>query len=154
MDLFNQSYATFSPCRKHRYVLTRIWDHEKPPVAFIGLNPSTANESQDDPTIRRVVRFSRSFGYGRVNMLNLFSYVTPYPHLLKECEDPIGYNDEYLKYYCRNTDVVFAWGNFDVFGRDKEVMKFFPIAYCLGKNKNGSPKHPLYLRSDTQLIKF
>lgn len=155
MDLFNQSSATFSQCRKYRYVLTRVWDTSKFRIAFVGLNPSTANETTDDPTIRRVVNFAKSFGYGGVYMLNLFAYVTPYPHELKQCEDPINNNDEYLKHYASLADkIVFCWGNFDVFGRDKKVAAMFPNAYCLGKNSNGSPKHPLYLKADTSLVPF
>ena len=147
--------ATFSLDRKYRYMLLRCWDTNKPRIAFIGLNPSTANENTDDPTIRRVVQFAKDFGYGRVYMLNLFGFVTAYPEELKMCEDPIGNNNEYLDHYCGMVDaIVFAWGNFDVFGRDKEIIKKFPSAFCLGKNKNGSPKHPLYLKSNTNLTQF
>lgn len=155
MDLFNQSSATFSQCRKYRYVLSRVWDASKPRIAFVGLNPSKANESTDDPTITRVINFANSFGYGGVYMLNLFAYVTRYPSELKQCKDPIKDNDEYLSNYSSMVDkVVFCWGNFDVFGRDVKVAAMFPNAYCLGLNSNGSPKHPLYLKSDTLLIPF
>jgi hypothetical protein len=155
MDLFNHSSATFSQCRKYRYVLSRVWDASKLCIAFVGLNPSTATEYADDPTITRVINFANSFGYGGVYMLNLFAYVTPYPSELKQCEDPIKNNDEYLSHYSSLVDkVVFCWGNFDVFGRDLKVAAMFPKAYCLGLNSNGSPKHPLYLKSDTPLIPF
>ena len=155
MDLFNQSSATFSQCRKYRYVLSRVWDASRPLIAFVGLNPSTANEYTDDPTIRRVINFANSFGYGGVYMLNLFAYVTPYPSELRQCEDPIKNNDEYLSHYSSLVDkIVFCWGNFDVFGRDIQVSAMFPNAYCLGLNSSGSPKHPLYLKADSPLIPF
>jgi hypothetical protein len=155
MDLFNQSFATFSTDRKYRYVLSRIWNAEKPRIAFIGLNPSTANETDNDPTIRRVISFANQFGYGGLYMLNLFALVTPYPNELKQGDDPVGNNDEYLDHYGPKAEkVVFAWGNFDVFGRDEQVIKMFPHAMCLGKNGNGSPKHPLYLKASTPLIPF
>jgi hypothetical protein len=155
MDLFNQSSATFSQCRKYRYVLSRVWDASKLRIAFVGLNPSTANESTNDPTITHVINFANSFGYGGLYMLNLFAYVTPYPSELKQCEDPIKDNDEYLIHYSSLVDkIVFCWGNFDVFGRDLKVASMFPKAYCLGLNASGSPRHPLYLKSDTHLIPF
>lgn len=146
------SQATFSRDRKYRYMLSRQWDEDKPMISFIGLNPSTATEQDDDPTIRRVIRFTRDFGYGGFYMLNLFAFVTAYPKELKSCADPVSGCDKYLKFYGEKSDkIVFAWGNFDVFGRDKKVIDMFPGAYCLGKNANGSPKHPLYLRADTKL---
>lgn len=155
MDLFGYKSATFSPCRKYRYVLTRIWDTDKPRVMFIGLNPSTANENTDDPTIRRVISFAKNLGYGGLYMLNLFAYVTPKPEVLFQCDDPIDSNDYYLRHYhLLSSKVIFCWGNFNVGQRDKEVIKMFPKAYCLGKNSNGSPKHPLYLKADTIPVPF
>ncbi len=157
MELFDYRDAIFSDDRKHRFLLTRAWDESKPTIAFIGLNPSTANELTDDPTIRRVIGFARSFGYGKVFMQNLFSYVTPYPHELKKCGSMINdSNTDYLLRYAKwqSNAVVFCWGNFDVLGRDKVALDMFPNAYCLGKNANGSPKHPLYLKSDTKLILY
>ena len=89
--------AIFSVCRNYRYVLWRIWDNSKPKVMFIGLNPSTANEEIDDPTIRRVKSLAKNWGYGGVYMLNLFTYVTAYPEQLKKCENPLKLADLYLK---------------------------------------------------------
>jgi len=66
-----ESGAEFSECRKYRYALWRIWDKSKPLVMFIGLNPSTANENVDDPTIRSVCRMTKNNGYGGVYMMNL-----------------------------------------------------------------------------------
>ena len=141
--------AVFSECRRYRYMLWRIWDESKPLIQFIGLNPSTANETANDNTMRRVIRYAKDWGYGGVYMMNLFAIVSTDPKILKTCEDPLGENDKYLKEIngkCQ--DVLFAWGNFDVFGRDKAVEKMFSNAVVLGYNKNNSPKHPLMCRAD------
>jgi len=142
--------AFFSGDRKHRFVLIREWDNTKPAISFIGLNPSTANEHEDDPTIRRVIAFAKSFGFGKVYMLNLFSFVTPYPKDLLNAIDLNHTNDSYIKEYTSlSKNVIFCWGNFETFGRDKKVISMIPYGFCLGKNANGSPKHPLYLKSNT-----
>jgi hypothetical protein len=152
-DLFDNNDAIFSDDRKYRYRLTRIWDLSLPLIAFIGLNPSTANEESDDPTIRRLKGFVRKWDYGGFFMYNLFALVTPYPQDLLKSDDPIGRNDEYLKLLQGKCPVVFAWGSFkEAEKRAPKVIKLFPMAYCLGKNANGSPKHPLYLPSETELI--
>lgn len=150
------SGAHFSECRKYRYGLWRKWDTDKPFIMFIGLNPSTASENMDDPTIRRVKRFAKDWGYGGVYMTNLFALVSPYPEELKTCDDPIKDNDKWLSFfYCMCKDVLFAWGSFkEAQQRAMEVSKMFPNAVCLGINKDGSPKHPLYISSKTQQINF
>jgi hypothetical protein len=155
LTLFESCNSTiFSKDKKHRYVLTRVWDESKKMIAFIGLNPSTATASTDDPTIRRVKIFAHKFGYGGLYMLNLFSFITPYPEQLQRCDDPAK-NDYYLIHYGDLADkIVFAWGNFETFGQDNRVIRMFPEAYCLGRNSNGSPKHPLYLKSNTDLQLF
>ena len=71
-----ESGAEFSPDRKYRYALWRIWDKSNPLIMFIGLNPSKANELKDDPTIRRVRRFAFDWGYGGVYMINYFNAPT------------------------------------------------------------------------------
>lgn len=159
-DLFQEvkkviNGATFSDCRKYRYALWRIWDENKPFIMFIGLNPSTANENDNDPTIRRVIGFAKDWGYGGIYMMNLFAIVSSNPEVLKTSSDPIGENDKWLleiKEKCK--DVLFAWGNFDVNGRDKTVSDIFPKAVCLGFNKNGSPKHPLYISAKQSQINY
>lgn len=148
--------AEFSQCRKYRYGLWRIWDEEKPLIMFIGLNPSTASENMDDPTIRRVKRFAKDWGYGGVYMCNLFAFVTAYPEELKTCDDPINENDKWLArfgFMCK--DVLFAWGSFkEAKQRAEVVSKMFPGAVCLGITKDGSPKHPLYIAANTKQINF
>ena len=153
-DIFNQNGAIFSDCRRYRYALWRVWDDSKGKVMFIGLNPSTANESADDPTIRRVKRFAHNWGYGGVIMLNLFTYITAYPEELMKCEDPVGPADYYLDHYAKECNkVIFAWGNFkEAEKRGIEVMQMFPYGHMLIQNKNGSPRHPLYVKADAQPI--
>lgn len=143
--------AEFSPCRKYRYVLWRIWDKQLPKVMFIGLNPSTANEITDDPTIRRVKSMAKNWGFGGVYMTNLFSFVTAYPDELLKCPDPINGNDLWLhKVASLCSEIIFAWGNFkEAQERSKKIIEMFPKAKCLQINKNGSPKHPLYVAGNT-----
>src|SRR4051812_49183760 len=76
--------ATFSECRKYRYVLWRIWDDTLPKVMFIGLNPSSANEDTDDATIRNVIALSKFNGFGSVYMLNCFPYISTNPNDLND----------------------------------------------------------------------
>lgn len=157
MDLFENNGASFSECRRYRYSLWRIWDKEKPLVMFIGLNPSTAKEDADDPTIRRVKAFAASWGFGGVYMMNLFSYVTPYPAQLMHYEDPVdGANDFQLKQIGKLcSEIIFAWGSFpEAKHRAKEVIAMFPDAKALILNNDGSPRHPLYVPKKVQIIPF
>jgi len=158
LDLFTNENAgaIFSESKNYRYVLWRKWDETKPAVMFIGLNPSTANENEDDPTIRRVKRFAFDWGFGTVYMLNLFAYVTAYPEELKKCNDPIGDNDNWLKEYAKKSDqIVFSWGSFsESKERAIKVIEMFPNSKCLVKNRDGSPKHPLYISASIKLQNF
>lgn len=157
ISLFNHSEpsgAQFSPCGQYRYGLWRKWDADKPNIMFIGLNPSTATDTMDDPTIRRVKRFAMDWGYGGVYMCNLFAYISPYPEDLKAWDDPVADNDKWLTFFatmCK--DVLFAWGSFpEADERAKIVIEMFPKAICLGLNKSGTPKHPLYIAANTKPI--
>ena len=151
----SENGATFSQCRKYRYALWRIWDKSKPTVMFIGLNPSTANEYNNDPTIRRVIRFAFEWGYGGVYMVNLFAFVTPYPEDLLNCKDPIRDNDFWLKEIGGRCDkIVFAWGSFaEAKDRAPKVIQMFH-GCALVINKDGSPRHPLYVTSQVVPIQF
>lgn len=157
MDLFTSKGAEFSVCGLYRYILWRIWDTQKPLVMFIGLNPSTANATSDDPTIRRVKRFAHEWGYGGVYMLNCFPYISTDPKKLYNFGNTKE-NDDWLKKISDKCDkIVFAWGSFDVVEdkfRDQEMMEMFPDAEALIINRNGSPRHPLYVKSDTKTVKF
>lgn len=125
-------------------------------VCFIGLNPSTANEHEPDPTITRVIDFAKRWGYGGVYMLNLFGIVSSKPEVLRTCGDAVGDNDRWLDEYVNKCErVVFAWGNFkEARERAKVIMERYQNAYCLKKNKNGTPIHPLYVKGDTVPVLF
>jgi Uncharacterized protein conserved in bacteria len=150
--------ATFSKDKMLRYLLWRVWDESKPLITFIGLNPSIANEVEDDPTIRRITDFSKDWGFGGLYMMNLFPYIATNP---KELIHNVGLlkNHLYLWTFTQHCKVVvFAWGTYNKFKDNREeadiVSDMFPYAKCLSKNADGSPKHPLYLPSHTKLVNF
>lgn len=162
--LKKDSGAIFSDCRKYRYVLWRRWnsvslfgDDPMNHIMFIGLNPSTANENDDDPTIRRVIRFAKDWGYNGVYMLNLFAIVSADPKVLQTPGLDLQMNNQHWidRMYQLSADVLFAWGTFkEAKTRAKEIISMFPYAICLGKNADGSPKHPLYIAANTVPNKF
>lgn len=148
--------ATFSKCRRFRYELHRIWDKEKPLAMFIGLNPSTANEIEPDPTIGRVEEFSRRWGFGGFYMMNLFAFVTAYPEELTNPYANTIENDSWLYNIAKSCSTIYyVWGNFK-FARErsKEILEKFPGGYAIIINKNGSPRHPLYIKGDTIPVKY
>lgn len=159
-DLFARFGANFSPCRKYRFALWRIWDTSKPLVMFIGLNPSTANETEADPTIKSVIRIAKHNGFGGVYMMNCYPMVSTDPSKLLTNSYPMEVIENELLLVIASqkcSEVVFAWGNFKVVqdtGRDQELIKLFPNAKAIAVNKNGSPKHPLYCRSNSPLVPF
>jgi len=149
--------ATFSDCRKYRYTLSRTWNGKKKTILFIGLNPSTANEKIDDPTIRRCINYAQNWGYGSLLMVNLFAYRATMPTELKNVKNPIGNdNDLHIIELSKKADLaVAAWGNEgSLLNRDKEVKIIIPILMCLKINKSGQPAHPLYQKKDLKLIKY
>ncbi len=151
------SSAEFSPCRKYRYTLKRVWDESKPMVQFIGLNPSTANENENDATVRRCINFAASWGYGGMFMTNIFSYVSTNPDDLKTSGENTNKNDAALiETAAQCTLVVFAWGaSFKQHQeRMNEVKKMFPGASCIKISKTGEPCHPLYLKGDLKPIRY
>jgi hypothetical protein len=156
--LFGLSDAEFSPCRKWRYTLTRLWDREKPLVMFIGLNPSTADERKNDPPVRRCLGFSRDWeGYGGLLMTNIFAFRATDPKVMKAEKDPVGpENDKWLLHSAdRAGIVVAAWGTHGVHrDREDQIRLLFKgrRLMCLGKTKAGHPKHPLYLPKETSLV--
>jgi hypothetical protein len=140
--------AILSEDNLYRYQLSRIWDESKPLILFIMLNPSTADADADDPTIRRVIRFATSWGYGGVYVANLYAFRSTDPKALKHADDPIGKeNISYITHLIGMADkVVYAWGN-----NQKEptwLSELVQTPYYIDLSKNGIPKHPLYLKSD------
>lgn len=146
--------AVLSPCERYRYQLTRTWDERLPAVAFVGLNPSTADANIDDPTVRRCVGFARDWGFGALILVNLFALRSTDPSRLYTAREPIGpENDRWLSLAgCNAEIVVAAWGvHGDLHGRGREIRSFFPTLMCLGRTREGHPRHPLYLSKDTPL---
>lgn len=161
-----QAGALFSEDRKHRYFLYRHWDKTAKIAMVIGLNPSTANESKNDPTIERLVQTLAKKGYGGLMMVNLFTIISSDPEILL---DPVHRENEnadlglILGYAFGVQEIIFAWGNFkEAESRAKRLIETFVDAKCFGVNKNGSPWHPQYLMyagfkpdsSKVQLFKF
>lgn len=151
--------AGFSPCRRYRYWLTRVWDVASPLVCFLMLNPSLADEETDDPTLRRCMGFARAWGAGGVALVNLFAYRTPYPRELLAAPDPVGPENDYWVAECTaGRRVIAAWGSaaHRLGGRDREVLRTLSARTleCLGTTSDGSPRHPLRLRADTVPVPF
>jgi len=148
--------AHISECGKYRYFLTRDWDENKPLVMYIGINPNTADDKIDNPTITRLIQFSKDLGYGGMIVTNLLGFRSPKPEALLSVEDPEGPNNSSSILFgaslCK--DVVFMWGDSNCLGRDKKIIDAFPNALCFGRSKRGNPKHPLYLKTGTGLEKF
>ncbi len=154
-----QMGAEFDATGQYRYTLWREWDGSQPRVGFVMLNPSTADATADDPTIRRCMGFARRWGCGSVEVVNLFAYRATRPQLLQQAIEPVGLdNDRQILAASRRVSwLVLAWGNFGSWlGRDRAVVALLNSVncYCLGLNRTGSPKHPLYLPNRTQLISF
>ncbi|MBN2542080.1 DUF1643 domain-containing protein [bacterium] len=152
-----KSGAEFSSCKTYRYALWRTWNIHLPRVMFIGLNPSTADEVVNDPTVRRCMSFAMSWGFGGINLGNVFAYRTSNPHKLAFVEDPIGpENDRWLLELSQQASIVVAaWGNYGDFQhRSEHVTKLFPELYCISRTKQDHPAHPLYLPCDLVPQKF
>lgn len=156
------SKAVISDCGKYRYLLERRWNFEPESLTltFIMLNPSTADAKKDDPTIRRCVGLAKEGNYGGIRILNLFAFRTPSPEKLLKAKDPVGpWNDHYLQHIQQTDYVLAAWGSGTKFtNRAHEVWKSLTMARiqlrCFGTNKDGSPKHPLYLPSGSYPFQF
>jgi hypothetical protein len=147
---------------EYRYLLWRTWGEAAPRLLWVLLNPSTADERADDPTLRRCTAFSRAWGYGGVEIANLFAFRTPHPQQLRQPSDPVGSeNDRYLVAGAtRAGGIVAAWGADGGYqGRDQVVLALLarhasqPLM-CLGTTRNGSPRHPLYIAGSTILMPY
>lgn len=151
--------ATFSQDRKYRYLLWRDWDTSSlGKCAFLMLNPSTANEYELDPTLRRCQSFAKQWGYGGMVIVNLFAIVSSDPRVLLTDKEPIGpFNDRYIMDTATSCGVVVAgWGAFpEARQRALNVRAMLKDAgirlHCLGTTKLGHPRHPLYLKKTTKL---
>lgn len=154
--------AIFDVSKAYRYTLWRRWSSDHPQITFIMLNPGTADDQRNDPTIRRCIEFSKRWGFGSLEVVNLFAYRTSYPQDLLKVENPVGSeNDRYLLRALEHSAcLVVAWGiHGTLLGRNSEVLKLLTSLqpeklHCLGFTKEGHPRHPLYLSSLTQLMAF
>lgn len=152
--------AVISACQKYRYRLDRQWDPHMPKLAFLMLNPSTADADLDDPTIRRCISFAKDWGYGGIVVGNLFAMRATNPKELRiPGQDPIGCdNDRHLMEIVRECQlVVCAWGvNGLMGGRDRQVLSLlheYPL-YALKVTQTGHPSHPLYLKKELKPIEW
>ncbi|MBE9159835.1 DUF1643 domain-containing protein [Nodosilinea sp. LEGE 06152] len=149
--------ATFDSTGHYRYSLSRRWS-AAPVLAVIMLNPSQADGSVDDPTIRRCMGLANGWGFGAIAVVNLFAYRSPHPQVLRQAADPIGpENDAALSEAASQADrILLAWGNWGSWqGRDRVVLNllaaFHPQCHCLGRNLTGQPRHPLYVPQSISL---
>lgn len=143
----------------YRYWLSRFWDTGYGTCAWVMLNPSTADASEDDPTIRRCIGFSKAWGFSGLVVVNLFAWRATDPHELvcqQHVDDVIGpENDRHIEEALSQADrIILAWGAHTIArrGRGKQVAR---IAWdngepeCLGETKYQTPKHPLYVPRTT-----
>ncbi|MEW6735458.1 MAG: DUF1643 domain-containing protein [Acidobacteriota bacterium] len=148
--------TVISEDQRYRYVLERVLGIG-PVIAFIGVNPSIADEHKDDPTIRRCCNFARKWGFGHLLMVNLFALRSPYPEKLLADSDPVGPdNNSWLSKVISKADRVIAcWGvNGKYMGRDKTVCAMADKIFCFGVTKDGHPRHPLRLAANTAIEIF
>lgn len=139
--------AGVSRCGRYRYWLRRIWNPALAHCVFIGLNPSTADATEDDPTLRRCLSFARDWGYGSLLLVNLFSLRATDPRALKQAADPVGpRTDLWLHRAAAETEtIVAAWGNGGLLmNRAMRVNQMLKNPCCLGLTMLGMPRHPLY----------
>lgn len=152
--------AEISACGKYRFTLTREWDPDAGKVVFIGLNPSTADASNDDPTIRRCIGFARAWGMGGLVMVNLFPFRATDPADMRAHTTPpdiMLHNVCLVEKQVKNASLaVAAWGSHGTHKRMGAAFTAWLFAsgarlMCFGFTKNGQPRHPLYMKKDQNL---
>ena len=148
--------AIFSPCNRYRYTLWRRWLTGTGTCVFVMLNPSTADASHDDPTVRRCIGFAKAWGFRELEVVNLFALRATDPREIYTACDPIGRDNTWiLMTQCKLASfIVAAWGAHGEYqGRGAEVLRRLKEAgltvHELGRTKAGHPKHPLYLSAST-----
>jgi len=150
--------ATFSSCGQYRWWLERVWEPAAPRLIFIGLNPSRADGRRDDSTLRRLLGFARRWGFGSLEVLNLFARISPSPAVLRRAADPVGAEaDAWLQQRLTvqpQATVWLGWGNQGSWrGRDRAVLALLQGRglWALGLTAAGQPRHPLYVAGDVAL---
>jgi hypothetical protein len=166
--------AVFSPCGGYRWWLQRTWEPQRPTLVFVGLNPSCADGQRDDPTLRRLVAYGRRWGFGRLEVVNLFGAVATRAAALKQLADPVGSdNDAWIRRclgrsgpWCSEAIPAresggaepvepagallwLGWGNGGAWrGRDRALLALVAectvIPFALCCTSSGQPRHPLY----------
>ncbi len=171
-----ESDAALSACGKYRWWLSRNLGGKSRKLLFIGLNPSIANKTKDDPTMRRILTFGHSWGYSQLLVLNLFARISSSPSVLRRVSKPVGeLNNDFLKLslfeWSRNPelDLWLGWGaSGHLQCRDLFVINYlnrlkgyrfdhYPNSlgpFALGRTLNGQPKHPLYVSNKTHKVIF
>jgi hypothetical protein len=150
------SEAVYSDCERFRYVLTRVWG-PGPQALFVMLNPSTATEVQNDPTVERCERRARALGFGAFRVANIFAFRATDPKVMRAEADPIGPdNDNAIAEAAEWADrIICAWGNHGLhLDRGAEVTALLRRRHVslfhLGLTGQGQPRHPLYVGYDRQ----
>lgn len=145
------SEAVYSDCETYRYALTRLWGPGRR-LAFVMLNPSTATEMQNDPTVERCERRARALGYGGFRVVNLFAYRATDPAQLRKVVDPVGPdNDATLTKAATWADtIICGWGmHGGLYERGAKIRTRLRASgkdlHHLGLTKDGQPRHPLYV---------
>ena len=164
-----RGHATFSENGFYRYDLTRRLALEGPSrtgtVVFVLLNPSTADDKKEDPTVRRCLGFASRWNFESVRILNIFALRSTDPDALYGHPDPVGPdNDDAISKWSgldQAARVVLAWGSHGEFrdrgfwvGQGILALRNFTEVYCFGATKRGQPLHPLYLRADRPLVEI
>lgn len=149
---------------RYRYRLTREWDATAQKMTFVMLNPSTADATLDDPTIRRCIGFAQRDGFGGIYVVNLYAFRATEPKDMKRAIDPVGpENDALLRFAFRRSaeqhaPVIAAWGTHGDPYRVRQVRGLMTDAgadvYSLGVTKDGHPKHPLYIKADQRFERW
>lgn len=154
--------ATFSDCGRYRFRLWRTWDYDKPAIAFCMLNPSTADELNNDPTVERCERRAREWGKGGLEVVNLFALRSTDPQALYEHKDPIGGdNRSFIIGAALGSEyIVCAWGAHGKHLHAGSTMLEILQRQCPSKirvlklNADGMPAHPLYLPYSLKPVRY
>lgn len=146
------STAVYSDCERYRYLLTRVWEPAGRRALFIMLNPSTATEVQNDPTVERCERRARALGFGAFRVTNIFAWRDTDPKKMRAAADPVGpENDAAITESCPWADrIIAAWGahgaHLDRGAQVEALLRGTGRAvHHLGLTQAGHPKHPLYI---------
>lgn len=158
-NLLSTSSATYSDCENYRYSLRRTWDSNGMSVVFVMLNPSTATEVENDPTVERCERRARAMGFGAFEVVNIFAYRATDPKVMRRASDPIGAQNDVAILAAANwaDRVICAWGAHGAhLGRGTQVADLLKNSgfslYHFGLSQSGAPKHPLYINYGVQPI--